>query len=193
MPKRAVVLAPPVPSQQQVFRLLKRELIKGLFKALSAVMGVAVLYVLVDFAIDIRPPRVQSSYQFKIKTLTPDEPVFLRHDNLMIVVIARSGASIAGLKQVVMNLQDPESRRSNQPAFATNALRSRHAEYFVSYAIGTHLGCFIEAFERGLREICSNARYDYAGRALQGENKFQNLAIPNYNFSNDFNTLTIKP
>jgi Rieske Fe-S protein len=176
-----------------VLRLLKRKLLKGLFKALSAVLGVAVVYVLVDFAIDIRPPAVQSSYHFKIKSLTPDVPAFLRQDNLVIVVIARSAASIARLKQADANLQDPESRLSHQPAFATNALRSRQAEYFVSYAIGTHLGCVIEAFERGLREICSNARYDYAGRALQGENKFQNLAIPNYNFSNDFNTLTIKP
>jgi len=176
-----------------VLKLLKRELLKGLFKALSAVLGVAVLYVLVDFAIDIRPPAVHSSYHFKIKSLTPDVPVFLRQDNLVIVVIARSAASIAGLKQADANLQDPESRLSHQPAFATNALRSRQAEYFVSYALGTHLGCVIEAFERGLREICSNARYDYAGRALQGENKFQNLAIPNYNFSNDFNTLTIRP
>ena len=174
-------------------RLLKRELLKGLFKVWSAVLGVAVLYVLVDFAIDIRPPRVQSSYQFKIKTLTPDVPVFLRQDNLVVVVIARSAASITGLQRSAANLQDPASRRSHQPAFATNALRSRQAEYFVSYAIGTHLGCIIEAFERGLREICSNARYDYAGRALQGENKFQNLAIPNYNFSNDFNILTIRP
>ena len=183
----------PVQCQQQVFRLLKRELLKGLLKALSAVLGLAILYVLVDFAIDIRPPRVQSSYQFKIKTLTPDVPTFLRQDNLVIVVIAHSAAGIARLQQAVANLQDPESQRSNQPAFATNALRSRHAEYFVSYAIGTHLGCVLEAFERGLREICSNARYDYAGRALQGENKFRNLAIPNYNFSNDFNTLTIRP
>jgi len=176
-----------------VFRLLKRELLQGLFRALSAVLGLAVLYVLFDFAIDVRPPRVQSSYQFKIKTLPPDEPVFLRQDNLVIVVIARSAASITGLQQAAAKLQDPESQRSNQPAFATNTLRSRHAEYFVGYAIGTHLGCVIEAFERGLQEICSNARYDYAGRALQGENKFRNLAIPNYNFSNDFNTLTIKP
>ena len=156
-------------------------------------LGLAVLYVLVDFAIDIRPPAVQSSYQFKIQNLTPDVPVFLRRDNLVVVVIARSAASIAGLRRAAANLQDPESRLSHQPAFATNALRSRHAEYFVGYAIGTHLGCVLEAFEGALREICSNAGYDYAGRALQGENKFQNLAIPNYNFSNNFNALTIRP
>jgi hypothetical protein len=167
--------------------------LKGLFKAWFAVLGLAILYVLIDFAIDIRPPAVQSSYHFKISTLTPDVPVFLRQDNLVVVVIARSTASIARLRQAAANLQDPESRLSHQPEFATNTLRSRHAGYFVGYAIGTHLGCVLQAFEHGLRESCSNARYDYAGRALPGENKFQNLAIPNYNFSNDFSTLTIRP
>ena len=174
-------------------RLLKPILLKRLFKAWFAVLGLAVLYVLVDFAIDIRPPGVQSSYHFKLESLAPDVPVFLRQDNLVVVVIARSAATIAGLRQASANLQDPGSSRSHQPAFATNELRSRHAGYFVAYAIGTHLGCVLEAFERGLRETCSNAGYDYAGRALQGENKFQNLAIPNYNFSNDFSTLTIRP
>ena len=174
-------------------RTLKLLLLKRLFKAWFAVLGLAIVYVLVDFAIDIRPPRVHSSYQFKLKNLTPDVPVFLRQDNLVIVVIARSAKSIDGLRQAAAILQDPESRHSHQPAFATNELRSSHAGYFVSYAIGTHLGCPLQAFERGLREICSNARYDYAGRALQGENKFQNLSIPNYNFSSDFSTLTIRP
>ena len=176
-----------------MFRLLKRKLLKRLFKVWSAVLGVAVLYVLVDFAIDIRPPRVQSSYQFKIKNLTPDVPVFLRQDNLVIVVIARSAASITGLQRATANLQDPDSRRSNQPAFATNALRSRQAEYFVSYAIGTDLGCGLEILESGLREICGRAHYDFAGRALQGANKFPNLMIPDYTFTSNFSSLTINP
>lgn len=172
---------------------MKPILLKGLFKAWFALLALAVLYVLVDFAIDIRPPAVQSSYHFSLGPLTPDEPVFLRQDNLVVVIIARSAATIAGLRRESANLQDAGSRLSHQPAFATNELRSRQAGYFVAYAIGTHLGCVLEAFERGLRETCSNAAYDYAGRALQGENKFQNLVIPNYNFSNDFSTLTIRP
>lgn len=179
--------------QLGMFEKLQPELIKRLFKALSAVLVLAVLYVLLDFAIDIKPSAIHSSYRFNIDTLPRDVPVFLRQDNLSIVVIARSGAAIAGLQQNTGNLQDPASLRSHQPEFATNPLRSRHTEYFVSYALGTHFGCVIEAVDRGLQETCSDARYDYAGRALQGANKFQNLAIPNYNFSNDFNTLTIKP
>jgi hypothetical protein len=173
--------------------LLKVKMLVGLFKVFVAILGLAILYVLLDFMIDIRPPRIQTSYQFKINNLVADTPQFLRQDNLVILVIARSTASIAELQHGVAGLQDAESQDSNQPEFATNSLRSRHPEYFVSFAMGTDLGCTLEAFERSLREICSRARYDHAGRALIGENKFHNLAIPDYNFSNDFNTLTIRP
>ena len=172
---------------------MKIKVLKGLFKVFAAVLGVAILYVLVDFAVDIRPPRVQSSYRFEITKLVEDIPLFLRQDNLVILVIARSAASIDELRRDVSGLQDPDSRDSHQPEFATNALRSRHPGYFVSFAMGTDLGCVLEAFERGLREICSQAAYDYAGRALKGENRFQNLVIPDYNFSNNFNILTIRP
>ena len=156
-------------------------------------MGLAVLYVLFDFMIDIRPREIQSSYQFTIRNLENDTPQFLRQDNLVILVIARSPASIDNLKNETSNLQDAESRDSNQPDFAANLLRSRHTEYFVSYGIGTDLGCALEAVDRELRETCSQARYDHAGRALKGENKFRNLTVPDYNFSNNFNTLTIRP
>ena len=172
---------------------MKLKILVGLFKVFAAVLGIAIIYVLLDFMIDIRPSRVQSSYQFKIKNLVADTPQILRQDNLVILVIARSAASIAELQQASADLQDAESQDSNQPEFATNPLRSKHPQYFVSFAMGTNLGCVLELFERGLREICSQAGYDYAGRALIGEIKFQNLAIPDYNFSNDFNMLTIPP
>ena len=156
-------------------------------------MGVAVIYVLFDFMIDTRPREIQSSYQFTIRDLELDSPQFLRQDNLIILVIARSTNSIADLQNSTADLQDVESRESKQPDYALNRLRSRHAKYFVSFGMGTDLGCALEVVADGLQEICSQARYDYAGRARKGENKFRNLAIPDYNFSNDFNTLTIRP
>jgi hypothetical protein len=172
---------------------VKKKVLGSLAKVFAAILSMAILYVLLDFMVDFRPPRIQTSYQFKIKNLVADTPLFLRQDNLVIVVIARSAASIAELRQVSAGLQDAESQDSNQPEFATNSLRSRHPEYFVSFAMGTNLGCILETIEAGLREICSQAAYDHAGRALQGEIKFRNLVIPDYNFSNDFNTLTIRP
>jgi ubiquinol-cytochrome c reductase iron-sulfur subunit len=155
--------------------------------------GLAVLYVLLDFMIDVRPSTVHASYRFRVAELAPDEIKILRQDNLSILVIRRSAETIGRLQASLDQLQDPLSLDINQPDYARNALRSRHPQYFVSYALGTNLGCTLKVLQEGLQEICSRARYDLAGRALKGENKFSNLSIPDYNFTNNFSTLTINP
>ncbi|MCP4332083.1 MAG: hypothetical protein GY785_05465 [Gammaproteobacteria bacterium] len=146
------------------------------------------MYALLDFMIDLRPSTfdlrpstIQSSYRFKIGGLEADEVRILRQDNPSILVIRRSAATIAVLMQTGELLQDPDSRYSHQPDDADNPLRSRHAEYFVSYAVG-NLGCALTVLGSGLREGCGSARYDFAGRAFEGANKFQNLSIPDYNY-----------
>ena len=153
----------------------------------------ALVYIFIDFTFDLRPPRVHSSYQFKLTELPQDQALILRQDNLSVLVIRRSAETIAALGQDLSRLQDPESERSHQPEFATNLLRSRHPEYFVGYAIGTDLGCSLEVSASTVKETCSQARYDFAGRALLGDNKFLNLAVPDYTFSDNFNILTIRP
>ena len=155
--------------------------------------GLAVLYVVLDFMIDVRPSTIQSSYRFNIGALAPDEIKIVRQDNLLILVARRSPATIASLQAASARLQDPQSEDSNQPEYARNSLRSRHPQYFVSYALGTDLGCALKVLELTLQEACSRARYDLAGRALKGENEFSNLSIPDYNFTNNFSTLTIEP
>lgn len=165
----------------------------SLVKYLGLVLVAAIVYVLLDFAIDVRPSQVQDSYRFSLGELPEDQVRILRRDNLSILVIKRSAATIARLEQGSARLQDPDSSDSRQPDFAKNTLRSKHPDLFVSYALGTDLGCGLEAVEHELREICSNARYDFAGRALQGNNEFQNLVVPDYNFTNNFSNLTIRP
>lgn len=162
-------------------------------KYLGLVLLAAIVYVLLDFSIDIRPSQVQGSYRFSLGELPQDQVQILRRDNLSILVIRRSATTIARLEQGSANLQDPDSLRSRQPGFAKNPLRSKHPDLFVSYAVGTDLGCGLEAVQQDLKEICSNARYDFAGRALRGNNEFQNLVVPDYNFTNNFSNLTIRP
>ena len=156
-------------------------------------LGLAALYVLFDFAVDFRPAQIRDSYRFDIRSLPEDRAGILRQDNLSILVIRRSAKTIARLQETDTRLQDPQSRHSDQPSFAANPLRSKYSEFFVSYALGTDIGCTLEVLEFELREICGSARYDFAGRALEGDREFQNLAIPDYNFSDDFSTLTIRP
>jgi ubiquinol-cytochrome c reductase iron-sulfur subunit len=146
-----------------------------------------------DFMIDWRPAAIQSSYRFEVGELETDEVKILRQDNLSILVMRRSAATLAALMRQGAPLQDPDSRFSHQPDDADNPLRSRHAEYFVSYAVGTDLGCALEVLDSGFRESCGGAHYDFAGRALEGGGKFQNLSIPDYNFTDNFSILTIYP
>jgi len=173
--------------------MAQRKYLEKSLKYFTVIFGLGVLYILIDFAVDLRPASVHSSYRFTLDDLRPDQARILRQDNLSILVIRRSTETIAQLEQPVVELQDPESLRSKQPGFAKHPLRSKYAEYFVSYAIGTDLGCPLAVLENRLTETCGNAAYDFAGRALRGDNEFQNLAIPDYNFSDEFNRLTFNP
>lgn len=159
-----------------------------------AMLACGLLWVLADYSIDFRPNNVQASYIFSLENreITDDIPVWLRQDNLTILLIKRSQSLRERLSRSNSNLQDIESDSSRQPAYAKNTLRSSNAIYFVAYAIGTDLTCPIElAANQTLKEICGSASYDFAGRALSGKNQFQNLAIPDYNFNGDFSLLTI--
>ena len=158
--------------------LAKRKLLVTLIRYCAAFTAVACVYTLLDFAVDIRPSGIQESYRFTLRDFAVDRVEILRQDNLAILVIKRSDETIAELEN---------------SDFARNALRSRHPGYFVSYAIGTDLGCPVAAVGQELGEVCGSARYDFAGRAFKGAKKFQNLDIPDYTFASDFSTLTIRP
>jgi len=154
---------------------------------------VVVCLVLVDFVIDLRPAGIQASYRFTIGSIPEDQPQWFKQDNLSILVIRRSEALIDKLSQS-NNLQDLGSKQSRQPEYASNQLRARNSQYFVSYATGTDFGCPLEqlgAYQ--LVEVCGDARYDFSGRAIKNKKQYQNLTIPDYNFSEDFKTLTIRP
>ncbi|MEM7562085.1 MAG: hypothetical protein AAF353_03425 [Pseudomonadota bacterium] len=173
--------------------MFSRQLLVRGVRLCVAFIGIAIVFVMSDFLVDSRPDGVHSSYQFKLVDLPYDQPVILHQDNLSILVIRRSEALINQLHSNVENLQDPESLKSRQPQAAQNTLRSLVPEYFVSYAMGTDLGCPIDVDQHGLKEICGKAYYDFAGRAKKGTQAFANLSIPEYTLSSDFNSLTIKP
>ena len=167
--------------------------LERLVKYFGLVIAFAVIYVMLDFAIDFRPAGVQNSYFFRLDEIDPDRPRILRQDNLSIVVIRRSPEMRARLDRNAAGLQDASSGDSVQPDYARNPLRSRDPEWFVGYAIGTDFGCPLEVRAETLQEVCGDAAYDFAGRALGGGKSFRNLPIPDYNFASDFSSLTIRP
>ena len=170
-----------------------RKRLERLFRYFVFATAIGLAYVLLDYAIDVRPPGVQDSYRFELPPLDFDSPVTLRRDNLAILVIRRSAQLRDSLAATTDGLQDAASARSRQPDFARNPLRSRHPEYFVAFAIGTDLGCPLVVAAATIHESCSAASYDFAGRALTGETRFPNLSIPDYNFDAEFGRLTVRP
>ena len=171
----------------------RRQRLERLLRFFGLVLGAGLLFVLLDFAIDFRPPAVQSSYRFVLPALQPDQPVILRQDNLSLVVIRRSTAVLNAIESERDRLQDPDSGSSRQPADVDRRHRAHEAEYFVAYAIGTDFGCPLAIDERVLSEVCGSARYDFAGRALRGQRRFPNLTVPAYNLSADRKILTVYP
>lgn len=174
--------------------LTRKALLLRLTKTLLGITVLGLIIVLADYAIDFRPKNVQANYYFSLKKndISYDSPIWLRQDNLHILLIKRSVTLRKELSYTKQSLQDPNSDSSRQPGYAKNALRSKDDIYFVSYAIGTDLSCSLELKgEQLLKEICGTASYDFAGRALSGQSQFQNLTIPDYNFNDDKNLLTI--
>ena len=163
-------------------------------KYLAIIMLLAIMFVSFDYLVDFRPSTIHSSYRFTLRDMSIDKPLWLRQDNLTILIIARSESLIEALKQSGSKLQDPDSESSRQPPYAKNQLRSRHEAYFVAYGWSTDLECPLQLGSGfTLKETCGTARYDFAGRALAGKNKFQNLVVPDYTFRDNFTLLTINP
>ena len=109
-----------------------------------------------------------------------------------IYIVHRTPQMLATLGDHDADLKDPQSAHSTQPRYATNALRSRRADLFVTIGICTHLGCLPKArFEAGVPTMgatwpggflcpCHGSRFDLAGRVFKGSPASVNLVIPPY-------------
>lgn len=116
-----------------------------------------------------------------------------------IFVVHRSEAMMATLPEVRDALRDPDSSESEQPEYATNAIRAREDQPNMLVLIGncTHLGCLpTERFEVAPADLgpdwkggffcpCHGSRFDLAGRVYQGVPAPTNLRIPPYKYLSD--------
>jgi ubiquinol-cytochrome c reductase iron-sulfur subunit len=111
-----------------------------------------------------------------------------------IYVVRRSADMVARIAGHDGDLKDPESKESDQPAYAKNAVRSRTPEYLVLIGICTHLGCLPkQRFDKGELYAswpggffcpCHGSRFDLAGRVFDGSPASLNLRVPPYFYPN---------
>lgn len=111
-----------------------------------------------------------------------------------IYVVHRTADMVARVAGHDADLKDPESKDSNQPTYATNALRSRTPEFLVVIGTCTHLGCLPKqhfdkgdlypSWPGGWLCPCHGSRFDLAGRVFDGSPASINLNIPPYSYPN---------
>jgi len=112
-------------------------------------------------------------------------------------VLRRSKDMLERLATGTMELKDPESKESIQPAFAMNEWRALRPDYLVVIGNCTHLGCApLERFEVAPADLgpdwvggffcpCHGSRFDLSARVEVGSPAPTNLAIPPYRFVGD--------
>jgi ubiquinol-cytochrome c reductase iron-sulfur subunit len=116
-----------------------------------------------------------------------------------IYIVHRTPEMLATLSrpEVTNNLRDPESKESEQPKYATNAVRAYKPEYLVLVGVCTHLGCApLDRFQPQDPELgatwpggfycpCHGSKFDLAGRVFKDVPAPLNLRIPPYRFLNE--------
>jgi ubiquinol-cytochrome c reductase iron-sulfur subunit len=132
--------------------------------------------------------------ELDLSKLEPGQMAVLTWRKQQIYVVHRTPEMVAALSRQESQLKDPQSSESEQPAYATNALRARNPEFLVVVGNCTHRGCLPKArFEMGAPDLgadwpggffcpCHGSRFDLAGRVFNGSPASVNLRIPPYSF-----------
>jgi ubiquinol-cytochrome c reductase iron-sulfur subunit len=116
-----------------------------------------------------------------------------------VYIVRRTPEMIAKLKtpEEMSMLRDPDSKDSDQPAYAKNDVRALKPEYLVLLGVCTHLGCApMGRFQPADAELgstwpggfycpCHGSKFDLAGRVFKDVPAPLNLRIPPYRFLND--------
>ena len=167
--------------------------------ATGAAGGVAALGTAVPLVSTLAPSErakaLGAAVEVDIGDLAPGSSKTVEWRGQPVWVMHRTAAMLAALQGQDAGLVDPLSRRSLQPAGATNPTRSLRPEIFVAVGICTHLGCSPTAVEAGgghpgLPEDwsggffcpCHGSTFDGAGRVHRNKPAPTNLDVPPHRY-----------
>jgi ubiquinol-cytochrome c reductase iron-sulfur subunit len=177
---------------------------RNLLLATSAVGGAAVVAAAVPFVASLAPSErakaIGAPVVADISKLAPGEKMVVKWRGKPVWVLRRTPEMLASLEAVKEKLSDPDSGKSDQPAYTKNAMRAINDEYLVAVGICTHLGCSpSDKFQTGSDEgmmtdwaggflcPCHGSLFDLAGRVFKGQPAPTNLVIPPYVFDDPKN------
>lgn len=135
--------------------------------------------------------------EVELQRIQPGELRTVEWRGRPVFVLRRSQDMLDSLARHDDLLADPTSRRSIQPEYTRNVVRSARPEIVVLEAVCTHLGC-IPSFRPtpGASDIdaswpggfycpCHGSKFDFAGRVFKSVPAPTNLTVPPYQFASD--------
>lgn len=153
-------------------RLIKLQRLTKLFILISFLAG---LYVLLQFSTTDYDRREKAITRLYLSPLETDRAYFFRVEKRQIIVIHYS-------HQMQQKLF-PGSEGNN----------ARLPRYYVALGYGTDMGCPLKVIAADkLKETCSHAIYDFAGRPIDSDADFTELKVPVYNFCSDYSCLNLR-
>jgi len=175
---------------------------RNLLLATSAVGGVAVVAAAAPFVASLAPSErakaAGAPVVVDISKLAPGEKVVVKWRGKPVWVLRRTPEMLESLKTALDHLSDPNSEKSEQPAYTKNALRAIKDEFLVAVGICTHLGCspsdklkagnvegMASDWTGGFFCPCHGSMFDLAGRVFKNQPAPANLEIPPYRYLSD--------
>ncbi len=130
-----------------------------------------------------------------ISKLEPGALMVVEWRGKPVYILRRTPAALDAITKTVDKLADPDSERSNQPAYATNSNRSIKDEVLILLGLCTHLGCapkyrpeagtITADWLGGFFCPCHGSKFDLAGRVYAGVPAPTNLEIPPHMYESD--------
>jgi ubiquinol-cytochrome c reductase iron-sulfur subunit len=178
---------------------------KFLTTATVATGAVGAAFVLVPFVSSWKPSEraraLGAPTELDLSKLEPGQMTIVTWRKQQIYVVKRTPQMLESLASHDAQLKDPGSEKSEQPAYAKNAVRAARPDVLVLIGVCTHLGCLPkQRFEPGMAELgadwpggffcpCHGSKFDLAGRVFNGSPASVNLRIPPYTIASE--TLTV--
>ena len=164
----------------------------------SVIGGAGLAATAVPFVASFSPSeraRAQGApVEFDVQAIQSDELKTVEWRGQPVFVMRRSPETLNSLALHDDLLADPLSRRSEQPDYAANPVRSPRPEFLVLVGICTHLGC-VPSFrpESGALDLgtswpggffcpCHGSKFDFAGRVFKNVPAPTNLTVPPFHF-----------
>jgi ubiquinol-cytochrome c reductase iron-sulfur subunit len=134
--------------------------------------------------------------EVNISKVEPGQLIRVEWRGKPVWIVRRTEEVLKNLPLVDDQLRDPNSQEMQQPAYASNAVRSIKPEYFIAVGICTHLGCSptylpetfgeqVQGMTSGFFCPCHGSKFDMAGRVFQGVPAPLNLVVPPHQYIND--------